>query len=265
MTAEPRSPRSSGPGPATAPGGGGRGTVVDGADGAPGAAAGIAWVTGATGAWGSAIARELLRRGYDLVALGRAEPGWLAAEAAAAGRRAGWVAFDLIGPPRTIDDLVAAAPEGLRTIPDVLADAAFSTDGDAAALVAADYVAKVALIGALADAMRRRGSGRIGVLVGQNGRLGLAGLGDLSAPQGALWTWCEATGEELRREGRGVALTVVVPPRTASPTQRVIAERSGRTARLRPPDARRIVRGILAGRRRAGRRPVLAGLALVVR
>ena len=52
------------------------------------------------------------------------------------------------------------------------------------------------------QAMAARGSGRIGVLVPQNARLGLAGLGDLAAPQAALWTWAEALGEELRAAGR---------------------------------------------------------------
>ncbi len=229
-----------------------------------GDAAGLAWVAGASGAWGGAIARELLRRGYDVVALGRAEPAWLAAEAAAAGRRSGWIAWDLAS-PRASDALMAGAPAGMAAAPDVLVDAAFSTEGDAAALVAADYVAKTVLIGGIAAAMRARGSGRIGVLVGQNGRLGLAGLGDISAPQGALWTWAETLGEELRTATPDVRLTIVIPPRTASPTQRAVAQRSGRTAKLHPPDARPIVGAILAGRRRAGRRPILAGLALIVR
>ncbi len=247
------------PGRGGPPGGRGR------ADGAAGAAAGIAWVTGATGAWGSAIGRELLRVGYDVVALGRREPPWLAEAAAAAGRRSGWVAFDLEGPDAAVADLLARVPDGLRSTPDVLVDCAFSVQGDAAALARADYLARTALIGDVAAAMLARGSGRIGVLIGQNGRLGLAGLGDLSAPQGALWTWSESLAEELRAAGPGVRLTVVIPPRTASPTQRAVAERSRRSARLRPPDARPVVRAILAGRRRAGRRPLLAALVLLVR
>ncbi len=243
----------------------GSGRAADGrAATGPGGATGVAWVTGASGAWGGAIARELLRRGYDVVALGRAEPQWLAAEAAAGGRRSGWITWDLASPPAG-GDLAGRAPAGMQGVPDVLVDAAFSTEGDAAALVAADYVAKTELIGAVAAAMRARGSGRIGVLVGQNGRLGLAGLGDLSAPQGALWAWAEALGADLRTATPDVRLTIVIPPRTASPTQRVVAERSGRTARLHPPDARPVVGGILAGHRRAGRRPILAGLALIVR
>jgi len=57
----------------------------------------------------------------------------------------------------------------------------------------------------------------------------------------------------------------VIPPRTPSATQRVLATRSGRDARTSPPNARPLVRSILAGKRRAGRRPTLAALAMLVR
>ena len=107
--------------------------------------------------------------------------------------------------------------------------------------------------------------GRIGVLVPQNARLGLAGLGDFSAAQAALWTWCESRRGELDGDARHVSLTVVIPPRTASAAQRFVAERSGHRARLSPPDATPLVRAILAGKRRAGRRPWLAALAMLVR
>jgi short-subunit dehydrogenase len=224
-----------------------------------------AWVLGATGAWGGAIARELLGAGVDVVALGRRPDPALAAEAARLGRSCGFARLDLAEPLPPLDALLATVPGPLEGVPDVLVDAAFVTDGDREALLRADFLAKAALIDSVATAMQARGSGRIGVLVGQNGRLGLAGLGDLSAAQGALWTWAEARAEELRASPGGVRLTIVIPPRTASATQRVVAERTGRTAKLRAPDARPIVRAILAGRRRAGRRPVLAGLALLVR
>jgi NADP-dependent 3-hydroxy acid dehydrogenase YdfG len=226
----------------------------------------LAWVLGATGAWGGAIARELLAAGVDVVALGRRPDPALAAEAARLGRSCGFARLDLAEPVPPLEALVAAAGPGpLGGIPDVLVDAAFVTEGDREALLEANFLAKAALIDAVATAMRARGSGRIGVLVGQNGRLGLAGLADLSAPQGALWTWAEARAEELRAGPDDVRLTVVIPPRTASQTQRAVAERSGRTAKLRPPDAGPIVGAILAGRRRAGRRPILAGLALLIR
>ena len=124
-------------------------------------------------------------------------------------------------------------------------------------------MAKAALLAVVATAMTARGSGRIGVLVPQNARLGLAGLGDLAAPQAALWTWAEALADELHAAGRGVTLTIVIPPRVASDTQRLVSRRSGRTAKVHRPDPRPVVATILAGRRRAGRRPVLAALALL--
>jgi len=225
----------------------------------------LAWVLGASGAWGGAIARSLLAAGADVVALGRRDVPALAAEAAGLGRAWGSAELDLAGPIPALDALAAALPGPLAGVPDVLVDAAFVTEGDREALIRADFLARADLIGTVAGAMRARGSGRIGVLVGQNGRLGLAGLGDLSAPQGAIWAWAEALAAELRDSAGDVRLTIVIPPRTASATQRILAARSGRSAALRPPDADPIVRAILAGRRRAGRRPILAGLALLVR
>jgi len=224
----------------------------------------VAWITGATGAWGGAFGRALLEAGFDVVALGRRDAAELAGVAAASGRAWAFVPCDLATPPPAAD-VLAALPAPLRVTPDLLVHAAFSTAGDRAALAVVDYLGPAELIDAVAALMAERGTGRIGVLVGQNGRLGLAGLGDVSAPQGALWTWCEARREVLERDAPGVTLTVVIPPRTASATQRWLAERSGRSARLRPPDAAPLLRGIMSGRRRTGRRPVLAGLATAFR
>jgi short-subunit dehydrogenase len=224
-----------------------------------------AWLTGATGAWGGAFARALLEGGHDVLALGRRDVPELAARAAELGRAWGFLPLDLSS---TVDTaaLDAVVPVLFRTPPDVLIHAAVSVEGDRDALVRADYLGPAALIEAVAAAMRERGSGRIGVLVPQNARLGLAGLGDLSAPQAALWTWCEAKRDELERApGRDVSLTLVIPPRTASATQRVVAARSGHSARLGPAEAGGLLRAVLAGRRRAGRRPILAALAMAVR
>jgi NAD(P)-dependent dehydrogenase (short-subunit alcohol dehydrogenase family) len=223
-----------------------------------------AWVTGATGAWGGALARALLEAGYDVLALGRRDAPDLAERAADLGRGWGFVTLDLSDPP-TLAELLAAAPERLGGVPDVFIHAALSIEGDRAALVAADYLAPAALIDAIATAMLERGSGRIAVLLPQNARLGMAGLGDLSSAQAALWTWCEAERDALARAARGVTLTIVIPPRTSSRTQRHVAQQSGHSARLGAPDAHGLVRSILAGRRRAGRRPILAAAAMVVR
>ncbi len=214
-----------------------------------------AWVVGASGAWGSAVALDLLRRGYDVTALGRHDAPSLAAWARRLERRWSFEPFDLAttAPP------VVAAP------PDVLVHCAVSTEGDRGALAHANYVAPASLIARVVAAMQARGSGRIGVFVAQNARLGLAGLGDYSAAQGALWTWCEAVQDELAHARTAVTLTRVVPPRTASVAQRFVTERSGRSAKLGRPDAAPLVAAILAGKRRAGRRPLLPALAMALR
>ena len=223
-----------------------------------------AWLTGASGAWGGAFARALLDAGFDVLALGRHDDPSLSARANELGRAWGFGAWDLAA-PSSLTELRAAAPEPFQGVPDVLIHAAVSTEGDRATLATADYLAPAALIEAVGQAMLGRGSGRIGVLVPQNARLGLAGLGDLSAAQAALWTWCEAKRGVLARDDRDVALTIVIPPRTASATQRFVAERSGHSARLHTPDATGLLRAILAGDRRAGRRPILAALAMLFR
>lgn len=214
-----------------------------------------AWITGASGAWGGAFARALLEAGYDVVALGRRDAPDLAAFAESIGRGWGFAELDLA-------DTELHVPQGT---PDVFIHAAVSTDGDRMALSQADYLAPTHLIDGLAKAMLERGSGRIGVLVPQNARLGLAGLADFSAAQAALWTWCEARRDELGHDPGDVSLTLVIPPRTASTTQRFVSERSGHSARLTPPDATGPLRAILAGKRRAGRRPILAALAMLFR
>ena len=227
-----------------------------------------AWLTGATGAWGGAFARALLEAGYDVLALGRHDASDLVARARELGRTWAFVELDLAA-TFAFADLQAAvdgrAPEPLRGVPDVLVHAALSIDGDRAALTASDYLAPATLIDGVAQAMLERGSGRIGVLVPQNARLGLAGLADFSAPQAALWTWCEARRAELAGSGDRVTVTVVIPPRVASATQRFVARQSGHSAALHSPDAGGLLRGVLAGRRRVGRRPWLAAMAMLVR
>ena len=212
-------------------------------------------VTGASGTWGGAVALDLLRRGYDVTAAGRTDVPALRAWAERVGRK--W-AFERL-------DLADPAPAEIANVPDVFVHCAVSIDGDREALARANYLAAAALIGAVVNAMREKGTGRIGVFVAQNARLGLAGLGDFSAAQGALWTWCEALQEELARDGARVTLTRVIPPRTSSETQRFVTARTGRSAKLRQPDPGPLVRAILAGRRHAGRRPLAAAAAMAIR
>jgi short-subunit dehydrogenase len=217
-----------------------------------------AWVVGASGAWGRAIALDLLRRGWDVVALGRREAPDLAAWAARLGRAWTFVALDLAAAGSATAALPAATPDALFV-------ASAATGPDRAAITSVGFLGPAALIEATVMRMRGRGRGRIGVLVGQNGRLGMAGLGDFSAAQGALWTWAEALASELADGSDDVRLTVVIPGRTASATQRFVAERSGRRARLRPPKAGPLVEAVLAGRRRGGRRPLAAAALMAIR
>lgn len=215
-----------------------------------------AWVTGASGAWGGAVALDLLRRGYDVASLGRRDVAALRAWAGRLGREWSLVPLDLAA--LDLRSLPAEAPE-------VLVHCAVSMDGSRDQLVTANFASPAALIETVLGAMRTRGHGRVGVFLPQNARLGLAGLGDQSAGQAALWTWCEAVQEELARDADSVTLTRVIPPRTASATQRSVVQRTGRSARLHRPDAKPLVAAILAGKRRAGRRPLLAALALALR
>ena len=215
-----------------------------------------AWIVGASGAWGRATVVDLWRRGWDVVALGRHDVPELEAWAKRMERGWRWVPFDLAAPAPVI-------PTGGP--PDLLVLCAAAVDGGREELLRVDYLAPAALIEQVAERMVAQGAGRIGVFMGQNARLGMAGLGDFSAAQAALWTWCEALQDRLGRADSAVTLTRVVPPRIASPTQRRLAELTGRSARLHRPDARPLMDAVLAGRRRAGRRPVLAALSTLFR
>jgi 3-oxoacyl-[acyl-carrier protein] reductase len=225
----------------------------------------IAWIVGASGTWGRAVASELMARSFDIVALGRSDVPDMAAEAARLGRSWSYAHFDLETTDPADVGIAAAEVEARAGPPDLLVVCAVVVDRDRETVARANYLVPAALIEAVAAAMGKRGSGRIGVFLAQNARLGMAGLGGYSAAQGALWTWCEAYSADLAAAGRGVTLTRVIPPRAASATQRWVSAQSGRSARLHRPDPRGIVGAILAGKRRCGRRPVLAALAMLVR
>jgi NAD(P)-dependent dehydrogenase (short-subunit alcohol dehydrogenase family) len=223
----------------------------------------VAWVLGPSGTWGGSIARELLDRGFDVVGLGPRDVPSLREHAADRGRGWSFAVLDLGSMTPDLAASLVADPPFPGAVPEVMVDAALAHGGGREDLARANFLDKAALLEAVAAAMSARGHGRIGVLVPQNARLGLAGLGDLAAPQAALWTWAEALGGELRAAGRGVTMTIVIPPRAASDTQRLVSERSGRMASVHTPNPRPLVAAILDGRRRAGRRPVLAALALL--
>lgn len=51
-----------------------------------------------------------------------------------------------------------------------------------------NVISPIGIIESVLPAMQATGEGRIGVFLGQNGRIGLPNLGHFSATQGALWT-----------------------------------------------------------------------------
>ncbi len=227
----------------------------------------IAWVLGASGVWGRAVAGELLARGYDVVALGRHDVPELAARAKGLGRKWSFARLDLCAADRVAAG--AAARKAVKAAgagaPDILVLCGAVTGKDRETTMRSNYLVPASLVEQAAAVMTGRGKGRIGVFVAQEARRGLAGLGDYSAAQAALWTWCEAFRGDLKARHSPVTLTRVIPPRAASTTQQWVAEHSGHKARVHEPEAGAIVSAILAGKRRAGRRPVRAALATLLR
>lgn len=212
----------------------------------------IAWVTGASGFWGRNVCLSLLRAGWRVRALSRTKPEDVIGWASANGREVAWAPLDL----RTLDLealLAGDAPHALFHCAALISD-------DLDAMLDVNFRAPVRLIDPTLARMQARGDGRIGVFMGQNARLGLPGLEQFSATQAALWTWAEARQRSLR--GTQVTLTLVFPPRAPSRLQGELAARSGRRPKVsRHAGADKLVAAVLAGRRRAGRRPILAGLS----
>ncbi|MCS6814240.1 MAG: NAD-dependent epimerase/dehydratase family protein [Cyanobacteria bacterium] len=244
----------------------------------------IAWVTGATGFWGRNVTLSLLRLGWQVVALSRSEPADLMAWATSRNQSCRWVAFDLNAP-----DWGALA--ALDT-PQALFHCAVAWDTAIAPLLQPNVVTPIQLIETTLTRMQPTGYGRVGVFLGQNGRLGLPGLGHFSATQAALWTWAEAKSRDLLAHKSltaattstitnlipsstlqhptlngstllpGFSLSLVFPPRAPSELQAQLAARLPKPPRMKPPpNADRLVRGVLQGKRRVGRRPWLAALA----
>ncbi len=113
--------------------------------------------------------------------------------------------------------------------------------------------------------MEGSGYGRLGVYLGQNGRLGLPNLGKFSATQGALWTWAESQVRTYAKFGNDIRVSLVFPPRAPSTLQKELAKRLSKPPKLSPPPtADALVAGVLAGKKRVGRRPLIAGLSTLI-
>lgn len=214
---------------------------------------GTAWVVGATGFWGRKVSLSLLRRGWRIVALNRTEPRELRQWAEAQGRSFTWQPFDLSNPDW----------EALASLPDpqaVFYCAAVFDATDFARMMTANAVHGVRLLEMAITRMPT--GGRVGLFLGQNGRLGLPGLAPFSATQGALWTWAEGKQRELA--GGPIRMSLVFPPRAPSELQRQLTSRLARPPRVKTPKtADPLVAGVLAGKKRVGRTPWLAALAML--
>jgi len=218
----------------------------------------IAWVTGATGYWGRKFSLALLRQGWSVIALCRSEPRELLSWAEAQGGQFSWCPFDFEDPDylEKLDSLPT---------PQALFHCSALYDESLERMFSVNVFQPVKLISQVQARMAQQGGGRIGILLGQNGRLGLPGLGAFSATQGALWTWAEATARSWRKGHENLSLTLVFPPRAPSRLQGSLAHALGKTVRLKPlKHADELVHAVLSGAPLCGRRPLIAGLLTVM-
>jgi NAD(P)-dependent dehydrogenase (short-subunit alcohol dehydrogenase family) len=216
--------------------------------------AGTAWVTGASGYWGRKVTMSLLRRNWEVIALSRGRPDDLLAWAESQGRKLTWQAFDFedLGWPKLLEALPA---------PTAFFHCSGLYDDNFDRMLNVNVSQPVRLVETVIARMKAQNAGRIGILLGQNGRIGMPGLGAFSATQGALWTWAEAAARGLGKEERPVSLTLVFPARAPSTLQGQLARKLDKKVKLKPPaTADKLVDGVLKGKKRAGRRPLAAGL-----
>ncbi|MCF2970564.1 NAD-dependent epimerase/dehydratase family protein [Synechococcus sp. Nb3U1] len=218
------------------------------------AATPTAWVTGITGYWGRNVALCLLRQGWGVVGLSRCQPKDLQSWAEAQGKSLQWFHFDLADPNW----------DPLLDFPQAIFHCAArfdQVDQDLALMMQVNVLGPIQLIEQGIQTMSD--GGRIGVFLGQNGRIGLPGLGEFSATQAALWTWAEARSRSLA--GSRLSLSLVFPPRAPSGLQAQLASQLSRPPQIRQrPTADPLVKGVLAGKRRVGRWPWLAGVATLL-
>jgi short-subunit dehydrogenase len=222
----------------------------------------IAWVTGASGFWGRKTSMSLLRNGWHVIALSRSEPqglaAWADAQTAQYGCKLEWYPFDW-------ED--SNWKEGIQALstPQAFFHCSGIFDADLSRMLTVNVSQPIELMTMLIEGMTENEGGQIGVYLGQNGRLGLPGLGSFSATQGALWTWSEATQRKLRKEKSPVSLTLVFPKRAPSQLQSHLAQQLVKSPKLKPVgSADQLVRDVLKCRPRAGRRPLAAGLLTLI-
>jgi NAD(P)-dependent dehydrogenase (short-subunit alcohol dehydrogenase family) len=209
-----------------------------------------AWVTGATGFWGRNVVMSLLRLDWRVVALTRSPPEDLIVWARSQNKELIWQHCDLNS---------LQLPE-LET-PAALFHCAAVFDS-LETMMRVNVLSPIHLIECVLPQMQAAREGRIGIFLGQNGRIGLPNLGHFSATQGALWTWAESQSRTLTDN---VSLSLVFPPRAPSELQGQLAEKLSKPPKLSTrPTADDLVKNVLLGHRRVGRRPILAGISTLL-
>jgi len=211
-----------------------------------------AWVTGATGFWGRNVVMSLLRLDWRVVALTRSPPEDLIVWARSQNKELVWQKCDL---------RLLQLPE-LET-PSALFHCAAVFD-TLEIMMQVNVISPIQLIESVLPQMQATGEGRIGIFLGQNGRIGLPNLGHFSATQGAMWTWAESQSRTLAPLGN-VSLSLVFPPRAPSDLQGKLAEKLSKPPKLSTrPTADDLVKNVLLGHQCVGRRPVLAGISTLL-
>ncbi|MBW4663310.1 MAG: NAD-dependent epimerase/dehydratase family protein [Chroococcus sp. CMT-3BRIN-NPC107] len=209
-----------------------------------------AWVTGATGFWGRNVVMSLLRLDWRVVALTRSQPEDLIVWARSQNKELVWQHCDL---------RFLQLPE-LET-PSALFHCAAVFDC-LEIMMQVNVIAPIGIIESVLPQMQATGEGRIGIFLGQNGRIGLPNLGHFSATQGAMWTWAESQSRSLTDN---VSLSLVFPPRAPSYLQGQLAEKLSKPPKLfTRPTADNLVKNVLLGHRCVGRRPILAGISTLL-
>lgn len=214
-----------------------------------------AWVTGATGFWGRNVVMSLLRLDWRVVALTRSEPEELVVWARSQNKELVWQHCDLQN--FSLQQLQELEP------PSALFHCAAIFDS-IETMMQVNVISPIEIIESVLPSMQATGEGRIGIFLGQNGRIGLPSLGHFSATQGAMWTWAESQSRALAPQGN-VSLSLVFPPRAPSDLQAQLAEKLSKPPKLSTrPTADKLVEKVLLGHRRVGRRPILAGISTLL-
>ncbi|MFM7457702.1 MAG: SDR family NAD(P)-dependent oxidoreductase [bacterium] len=213
-----------------------------------------ALVCGGSGLWGKKLCLSLMRKGYKVIALSRKPPRELTEWAEAQEMDFEHINFDLLNPNWQII-------EKLTEI-DVYFHSASIFDENFEKMLKVNVLSSIQLMELILEKMQKQKKGRLGVLLGQNGRVGLAKLGDFSATQAALWTWAEAKYRELKaKKELDLSLTMIFPNRAPSKLQTQLAEALQKKVKVTvPKNADKLVEATLKSKKSAGRKPILAAI-----